>query len=182
MGEGEPFLNYKNVLESMRILEKHKCTKIAVSTSGYKIREFALEEFNVPVKLQISIHACNQTIRDIIMPNARPFSYVWSDIQYFRKITDKVLELNFALIDGINDSVADMQLIRQYFPEEHIKISKYNHVDGTNMYPSTNIKSCLKALEGLDVEYQETPGEEGSAACGQTRGESCSIKKNYKNI
>lgn len=172
MGEGEPFLNYKNVLETMRILDKRHDCRISVSTSGYKIREFALEEFNKPVKLQVSVHAANYYTRKKLMPNAPDTIRLKEAIKYFNENSNKLLDLNFTLIDGINDSLQDMQHIIDKFPDNHIKISKYNSVDNVGMKSSTRVDECINFLKesNMDVEYHETDGADIAAACGQTRG------------
>lgn len=169
MGEGEPFLNYDNVIGAMRVLEKRPNCKISVSTAGYKIRKFALEKFSVPVKLQVSIHSCNEETRKKIIPASKSIHEIRDDIEYFHSHSDAPVELNFTLMDGINDSDEDMLLIKNMFPNEHIKISKFNNINST-IKGSKRICKCLDILDGMDVEYHETDGATKFAACGQTRG------------
>lgn len=184
MGEGEPFLNYTNVIETMKWMQRRKDCKIAVSTSGYKIRKFAHEKFNVPVKLQVSVHAADYEIRKQLVPNAPSIAYLVEDIAYYHKHNYGEVELNFALISGVNDSDRDMQYIRYNFPNEHIVFTKLN----CGKDNSPRIERCLKYLRdyGMSVEYKESPGTKIAAGCGQTRGISVEIDEaiidTYKKI
>ncbi len=73
MGIGEPFDNYKNVTDFIKIINHPKglaigSRHITLSTSGIvpKIREFA--DFPYQVNLAVSLHAPNNEIRNKIMP------------------------------------------------------------------------------------------------------------------
>ena len=72
MGMGEPLLNYKNVINAIRILCDTEGLaiskrKITLSTSGIvnKIRVF---QKDTDVNLAISLHAANNALRDEIVP------------------------------------------------------------------------------------------------------------------
>lgn len=174
MGEGEPFLNYDNVIKIMHILEDRPNCKIAVSTSGYKIRKFAHEKFKVPVKLQVSVHGASSLVRKALVPNAPNIAQIRSDLKYYHKHNDGKVELNFALIKGLNDSKYDMNRIIDKFPNEHIKISKVNGSAG-----DADHEGCIKYLQdaGMSVEYYESDGAEIAAGCGQTSGV-CQVESN----
>jgi 23S rRNA (adenine2503-C2)-methyltransferase len=73
MGIGEPFDNYKNVVNAIKIITNHfglgiAERKITVSTSGIvpKIIKFAKEQ--PKISLAISLHASTDKIRNKIMP------------------------------------------------------------------------------------------------------------------
>ena len=78
MGMGEPFNNYDNVMESVRILNDKDCFNlgarhIAISTCGIMpgIQRFAGE--NIQVNLAISLHAPDDETRAKIMPVSRAY-------------------------------------------------------------------------------------------------------------
>ena len=73
MGMGEPFLNYKNVIKSCKIMNDSKgfnlsSKKITISTSGIlpKIEKFISEKHKY--KLAISLNASNNITRDKLIP------------------------------------------------------------------------------------------------------------------
>lgn len=178
MGEGEPLLNYKNVMEVMHELPSlHKECKISLSTSGAapdKIKRLAEVEFDVPFKLQVSIHAIGPG-RKKLMPQAKSINEIKYAIEYYHhKKPDAPVELNFTLLKGVNDSYRDAKMICDYFREEYIKISKFNTVIDSHHKSSddSTIDAFVQYLRdrGLTVEYHQTDGSDVSAACGQTRG------------
>ena len=80
MGIGEPFDNYDNICNFIRIINHPKglnigARHITVSTCGLvpKILEFA--NFPYQVNLAISLHAPNDKLRKEIMPIAMPLKY-----------------------------------------------------------------------------------------------------------
>ncbi|MES0342336.1 MAG: radical SAM protein, partial [Candidatus Humimicrobiaceae bacterium] len=73
MGMGEPFLNYDNVLEAVRVINDHEkfeigARHISISTAGLpeKIKLFADEK--IQVNLAVSLNAPNDELRSRIMP------------------------------------------------------------------------------------------------------------------
>lgn len=180
MGEGEPLLNYKNVLQVIHELPvKYPYSRISLSTSGValdKIKELAHEEFTVPFKLQVSMHTLDDDVRAWFMPLAKPVADVKQAIDYYHANTDddRPVELNFALIKDVNDTLADAERIIKMFPTEHIKISQFNPIirsefESPSKETMNEFVSYLRNA-GLDVEYHQTDGSGIGAACGQTRG------------
>lgn len=176
MGEGEPFLNYKNVLETMRVIEVLDPTgKISVSTSGVNlnaIQNFAHEKFDIPVKLQVSVHSMVPEIREWLIPLAKSIEGIKRAIEYYHEHNDGPVELNFALIDGVNDTDDDIQMIIDTFRNEYIKLTKFNEVPFSKMKSSKRREYFFDELvkAKLTVEYHETDGAHKFAACGMTRG------------
>ena len=180
MGEGEPLLNYKNVLGTMRHLEQHGNCRISVSTSGVatdRIVDLAREKFSVPFKLQVSIHSMDPDVREWLIPLAKPIDDIAQAIHEYHMITefeDRPVELNFALLKGVNDSIADAEEIADTFPNEHIKISQFNPIIRSKLESASDadIGAFVMHLRerGVSVEYHMTDGSNIGAACGQTRG------------
>jgi 23S rRNA (adenine2503-C2)-methyltransferase len=94
MGIGEPFDNYDNVINFLKIINHAKgleigARHITVSTCGLvpKIREYA--SFDLQVNLAISLHAPKNEIRDQIMPiNKRyPLEELMDAVKYYISIT-----------------------------------------------------------------------------------------------
>jgi 23S rRNA (adenine2503-C2)-methyltransferase len=179
MGEGEPLLNYKNVLPLLHKLpEAYPNCRISLSTSGVapdKIIALANEEFAVPFKLQISVHVCDEETRNWFMPHAKSIPAIKDALlKYHTLCPERSVELNFALIKGVNDSLVDAVNIVNEFPQEYIKISKFNPLIKSDFESPSDehIQDFVDYLidRGLTVEYHQTDGSGVGAACGQTRG------------
>jgi len=73
MGMGEPFLNYENVWEAVKIFNDTKyfnigVRSISISTAGIIEGIKKLSEEKLHVNLAISLHAPNEKLRSSLMP------------------------------------------------------------------------------------------------------------------
>jgi len=186
MGEGEPLQNLSAVIDTMQSI-LHSETNIrpirfAVSTSGVKptsIRKFAnFVAVNpaTPIKLQLSLHAPTDEGRKKIIPVSKPLTEIMSAMDYYAETTGGPIDINYTLIDGINDTPEDAHKLAELCKDYHVKISKYNKVPWLNFNESQNQHIFVDILteHGVSVEYHLTDGESINAACGQTRGQSMS--------
>ena len=184
MGEGEPLLNYYNVMTALKeITYRHPNSRISLSTSGIKpdkITELAFDLkngiFDVPFKLQISIHSLENWVRHELMPNnARSIWEIMDAIKIFHKeCPNTPVELNFAMINGFTDTAENAYMISLAFRDEHIKLSQYNPIERSDYVgtPVERIKNmqCFLVNTGMSVEFHATDGSGIGAACGQIRG------------
>lgn len=180
MGEGEPLQNLSNVAGA--ILELADRTdlpmRVAVSTSGIKpdaIKKFAgfvAENSDIDIKLQLSLHAPTDAGRRKIIPVSKPITDIMDAMDYYSNTTHGPIDINYTLLDGINDAKNDALLLADLCKNYHVKVSKYNKVHWANFSESTNRKEFVKTLmdRGISVEYHLTDGESVYAACGQTKG------------
>jgi len=111
MGMGEPFLNYDNVLESIRILNNKEyfnigARSISVSTAGIieGIKRFSEE--GLQTNLAISLHAPNDKLRKKLMPISQkyPLEVVLRAVDDYIKKTNRQVMFEYVLIKGVNDS------------------------------------------------------------------------------
>jgi len=111
MGMGEPFLNYDNVLEAVRIINDHEkfeigARHISVSTAGLpeKIRLFADEK--IQVNLAVSLNAPNDELRSRIMPlnQKNGLTELMGAVKHYIKKTNRKVMFEYVLIEGLNDS------------------------------------------------------------------------------
>jgi len=111
MGMGEPFLNYDNVLEAVRIINDHEKFEIgarhlSISTAGLpeKIRLFADEK--IQVNLAVSLNAPNDELRSRIMPLNLKYKIpeLMESVKHYIKKTNRKVMFEYVLIDGLNDS------------------------------------------------------------------------------
>ena len=73
MGMGEPLMNYKNVIEAIKMITSKKglgisAKRIVVSTSGIPKMIKKMADENVKFKLAVSLHSAVDSIRTSIMP------------------------------------------------------------------------------------------------------------------
>jgi len=113
MGQGEPFLNYENVKEALRIILENTeigPSKITVSTVGIPaMLDKMLEDKNFPgVRLAISLHSAIDKERGKIIPSNSPnfisFLKDWAK-KYHERFSSRALflGLEYTMLDGIND-------------------------------------------------------------------------------
>src|SRR3989344_8321912 len=111
MGMGEPFNNYDNVMESVRVLNDKDgfnlgARHISISTCGVAagIKKFADEKSQV--NLAISLHAPNDEIRSRIMPVnlAYPLKKLMPAIAAYVEKTRRKVMFEYILLRGVNDS------------------------------------------------------------------------------
>lgn len=182
MGEGEPLQNLVNVQEviNLLLLLNTRTIRFAVSTSGVKplsikrFADFVASHPETPIKLQLSLHAPTDEGRKKIIPVSKPLTEIMDAMAYYAKITGGPIDINYTLIDGINDSSEDAHKLAELCKDYHVKISKYNKVPWLNFNESQNQQMFVDILteHGVSVEYHLTDGESLNAACGQTRGQS----------
>ena len=178
MGMGEPFLNYENVLKSIRILNNKEgfgigARSISVSTAGIieGIEKFAKE--GLQLNLAISLHSPNNKLRTELMPISKKYSLetVLTTVDEYIKITKRKVMFEYVLIKDVNDSdqcakeLAKLMNKKLYF----VNLILYN---ATGVFkPSTTkrvegFKKILKK-EGVNFVQRYRFGDDIKAACGQ---------------
>ena len=182
MGIGEPFDNYENVTDFMKIINDPKgiqigARHITVSTSGLvpKIKEFA--DFPLQINLAVSLHAPNDEIRNRIMKvnKAYNISELIEAIKYYIKKTNRRVTIEYVLLKDVNDSKeCALELSRLLKGiNVYVNLIPYNetsHIDfkTTNDKTKMEFYNILKA-NGITVTIRRKFGEGIDAACGQLR-------------
>ncbi len=172
MGEGEPFLNYQNVVEALKELtNQYPTSKVSISTTGIKphlIERLAREEFQVPVKLQVSIHCVDDNVRSEMIPVASSLERIRKALDVF-KLTDKTLELNYVLFNLVNDGIDDAKRLAEFADGVMIKLNRYNVIPECGYQASRQAKRFIDMLEQCNAPYEiyETDGYDIGASCGQ---------------
>ncbi len=185
MGIGEPFDNYQNVVDSLRILIDHKglaigARHITVSTCGLadKIQEFA--DTKLQVNLAISLHAPTNDLRAQIMRinRAFPIENVMQAIDYYLVKTKRKVTLEYILLKDLNDTreqalqLADLIGDRRQFLT--VNLIPYNPVDEHHQYQRSKHESMLAFYDslkkrGINCSIRLEHGTDIDAACGQLR-------------
>src|SRR5574344_1164041 len=111
MGIGEPFDNYDNVINFLKIINDPKglaigARHITVSTCGVvpKIYEFA--ELPYQFNLALSLHAPTDELRNTLMPINKVYniSKVMEAIDKYYEITNRRVTIEYVMLSNINDS------------------------------------------------------------------------------
>ena len=182
MGIGEPFDNYDNLIKFIEIVNNPKGLElgsrhITVSTCGLvpKIKEFT--ELPYQVNLAISLHAPNNTIRDMIMPvnKAYPLDVLIPTLKDYIAKTNRRVTFEYILLDGINDTeecalelanlVKGMNCYINLIPYNETNNISYKRTKKENISKFYDILKKSKINVTIRREY----GSKISAACGQLR-------------
>ncbi len=183
MGMGEPFLNYENLIESIKILNDENFFKIGarhiiVSTAGIvpKIKEFA--NLGLQIRLAVSLHAPTDELRSKLMPinNEYNLSELFEATDYFTEQTNKKVSYEYVLIKGINSSKQHAEQLAQLLKERlaYVNLLIYNphqFADFEKPTPETvfNFKKVLE-LHHIECSIRKSLGTGIDGACGQLAG------------
>lgn len=180
MGMGEPMLNYDEMIGSIGILNDHKGINIGqrhitISTCGEAIGIRRLAEENLQVTLAISLHAGNDSLRDVLIPLNRkyPLKALMEAVHFYIERTNRRVTFEYIMLDDVNMGAGDAQaLIKLIKPLlANINLIPYNEVSGLEYKKPSSAKirhfHNLLADGGLNVTLREERGADIEAACGQ---------------
>jgi 23S rRNA (adenine2503-C2)-methyltransferase len=184
MGMGEPFLNWDNVIEALKIINSSDglnigARKISISTAGVADKIIEFTKLDTQINLAISLHSANQKYRESIMPIAKKFSLdeLKQACLYYVNHTNRQLFFEYALTDK-NTFQTDAKLLADFVHSHRlffVNLIPLNPVDG-GLDPATKDqqKLFMNYLNQLGVEYslRRSFGQSYSAACGQLATES----------
>ena len=182
MGTGEPFDNYENVMDFIRILNHPHglaigARHITVSTCGIvpKIYDYAKE--GLQINLAISLHAPSDEIRKKIMPISFKYSMneLMEAVKYYEKNAGRRVTFEYILLNGINDSKEDAKKLAKLIKGTlaYVNLIPYNSVD-ENKYKRSDDKSVRDFMDtlikcGVNATIRREFGSDIDAACGQLR-------------
>lgn len=180
MGIGEPFDNYNNVINFIKIINHDKglqigARHITVSTCGLvpKIEEFS--NLDLQVNLALSLHAPKDEVRDKIMPINKVYniSKVIGAIKDYIKKTNRRVTIEYVMLNMINDSKSDAINLANLLKgmNVYVNLIPYNETNNLDFKKSTRIEEFKNTLinNGINVTVRKEFGSKISAACGQLR-------------
>jgi 23S rRNA (adenine2503-C2)-methyltransferase len=182
MGMGEPLHNYEPTLEAIDRLTSEDgfnlgARKITISTVGLvpAIRQYAQEQRQTP--LAVSLHAATDEERDRLIPINRrwPIAELMDAIRYYIDQTGRRVTIEWALIAGENDTIAQARKLGQLLAGMlvHVNLIPLNPTEGYGGKPSSQrsvvafqeelsrhgVSSTVRVRRGIDIQ----------AGCGQLR-------------
>tara|TARA_B100001093_G_scaffold119710_1_gene112374 strand:- start:96 stop:1178 length:1083 start_codon:yes stop_codon:yes gene_type:complete len=184
MGMGEPLLNFESVITSAEIMRNEFAyflskKRITISTSGLIPQINKLAD-KTDVSLAISLHAADDSLRDIIVPINKkyPINKLLEACKNYLSIQkdSRHITIEYILIDGINDSLDHARSLSKILTGLTCKINliPFNPFDGCDYQRSKdkNIEVFRKHLsrKGFITTLRITRGDDIDGACGQLVG------------
>lgn len=183
MGTGEPFDNYDNVLDFIRIVNHPKslaigARHITVSTCGLVpgIKKYAME--GLQTNLAISLHAPNDEIRNKLMPisKAYPLNQLMEAVAYYEEHAQRRVTFEYILLKGVNDSLECAEQLAKLINNAStyiVNLIPYNPVS-ENSFMRSDEKTVHKFFsylkkQNINVTVRKEFGDDIDAACGQLR-------------
>ncbi|MCL2070943.1 MAG: 23S rRNA (adenine(2503)-C(2))-methyltransferase RlmN [Oscillospiraceae bacterium] len=183
MGVGEPLDNFDNVVKFLQILQSPaghgmSLRQVSLSTCGLADRIDELAKLKLGLTLSVSLHAVTDEERTAVMPINAKFGLerLLASCDGYWKASGRRLSFEYALINGVNDSVAHAGklvglLSGMSRAAYHVNLIPVNEVVETGFKKSANTKAFAAVLEkaGVTVTVRRTMGADIKAACGQLR-------------
>lgn len=182
MGIGEPFDNYDNVIDFVKIINDAKGLQIGsrhitISTSGIipKINEFA----NLPyqVNLAISLHAPTDELRSKIMPINKKYNIteLMNAVKEYIKKTNRRVTFEYIMLQDINDSEQQAEELSKLLKNIncYVNLIPYNETKNIEFKRSSTFQIMkfydILKKNNINVTIRREFGSKISAACGQLR-------------
>ena len=183
MGIGEPFDNYDNVIDFIKVINDPKgidlgARHITISTCGLvpKIKEFM--ELNTQVNLAVSLHAPNNYLRDKIMPinKAYKIEELMEAIKAYIKKTNRRVTFEYIMLKDLNDTKdCALELAKLLKGINcYVNLIPYNRTSAHDKFGKSDKETILKFYDTLkknniNVTIRREFGSKVMAACGQLR-------------
>ena len=183
MGTGEPFDNYDNVLDFIKILNHPKglaigARHITVSTCGIPKGIYRYADEHMQTNLAISLHAPNNELRSRLMKvnKAYPLEEVMEAVRYYEKETKRRVTYEYLLLEGINDTQEHAeQLIRLIKGTMgYVNLIPYNETNKDAAFHRSSGNRVHAFLDylmrgGVTATIRKEFGSDIDAACGQLK-------------
>jgi 23S rRNA (adenine2503-C2)-methyltransferase len=180
MGQGEPLLNFENVMAALRILLDAKgvglsAKRVTLSTSGVVpgIERLAKEE--VRPKLAISLNASSDEQRDMLMPINKkyPLKVLIEACRRYPLRNWEHLTIEYVMLGGVNDKVEDARrVVKLLAALDRVKVNLIPWNPGELPYKESSAETINKFQKtltdkGVPAFVRYSRGRDVMAACGQ---------------
>lgn len=188
MGMGEPLYNFDNVASAIDVISHGEGIaigrrRITVSTSGIVPEMDKLGQLGV--MLAVSLHACNDELRDVLVPINKKYNLeaLFKAIRAYPDLSNsKRVTFEYVMLEGVNDSPKDAQDLLRLLKGIPAKVNliPFNPWPGS-IYKCSD-RAHTKAFSefifnaGISAPIRRTRGQDILAACGQLRSESKKTK------
>ena len=180
MGQGEPFLNYDNLMKAVRLLSEGvgiSTQRMTVSTAGIvpRIADFGKERLRP--KLAISLNGSNDELRARIMPINRKWDLekLMGAARRFPLRERERLTFEYVLLDGVNDAEQNAREVAELLRGMRAKVNLIALNPGPGIPFSTPAEQRVAAFQqvlikaGVPTFLRRPRGRDIFAACGQLK-------------
>lgn len=182
MGIGEPFDNFNNVLNAIKIINNQKglsigARHISVSTCGLVPKIYEIADMDLQCTLSISLHATNNEKRSAMMPvnNRYDIEELMKACRYYIEKTNKRISFEYALAKDNNDNLDDAKALVKLLKGMlcHVNLIPINKIENGKFDTSTN-ENIMRFRDylnehGIVATIRRELGDDIDAACGQLR-------------
>ena len=185
MGIGEPFDNYDNVIDFIKIINDPKslaigARHITISTCGLVPKIYEFSNLDLQVNLALSLHAPSDEIRKKIMPIAKVYSVdtIIRAIKDYIAKTNRRVTIEYVMLNMVNDKKEDAIKLANLLKgmNVYVNLIPYNETSNIDFKKSdkNNIDIFYNTLKKMkiNVTIRREFGGNIKAACGQLRSES----------
>ena len=180
MGIGEPMDNLDNVLRFLELVNHSDglnigMRHISLSTCGVLPGIERLADIGLQLTLSVSLHAPDSETRSKIMPVNKAYDVekLFAACHAYFKKTGRRISFEYAMIDGVNDSDAQADLIAEKIRgmPGHVNLIPLNDVAESPLKPSRRTRQFQQRLEshGITATVRRSLGGDIDASCGQLR-------------
>ena len=184
MGAGEPFLNFDNLLQALRIMADQNGlfivpNRVTISTAGIVPRILDLAQTSDRPHLAISLAAPTDELRNELMPiNKRwPLEELLNACKVFEKSLEpgEKFTFEYVMLAGVNDSEEQARqlanLLNRHGLRAKVNLIPHNPAEPLPYRPSpeeavSRFKAILEA-KGIHTYVRRPRGRDIFAACGQ---------------
>jgi 23S rRNA (adenine2503-C2)-methyltransferase len=185
MGMGEPLMNLDNVLAACERLPDLGITsrRTAISTVGWIPGIERLTREGPPVRLALSLHAADESLRSELMPvNDRyPLPDVLDACRAWSDARRMPVFVEYLMLHGVNDRYEQaLALAAVLEPRNQFKVNliPYNPTeagfDGSTRGAIDSFKTALEE-RGIRATVRLTRGRDIDAACGQLAAKAAAV-------
>ena len=180
MGMGEPLLNYKNVMEGIRMITSEdglgmSPKRITLSTAGIAKMICQLADDSARFNLALSLHAANDDKRNEIMPinESNSLSELAESLKYFYQKTRTRITYEYIIFRDFNDELKDAAELANFCKHVPCKVNiiEYNPIEAGDFHQASRSKvdAFAQYLEdkNIIVNVRRSRGKDIDAACGQ---------------
>ncbi len=180
MGQGEPFLNYDNFMQAVRLLVDEAgipASRMTVSTSGIVPRISDFGEEPVRPKLAVSLNAPSEALRTKVMPITKKWTIekLMAALRQFPLRQRERLTFEYVLLAGVNDEVSHARELVDLVRGLRAKVNLIALNSGPEIPFATPNAARVSQFQNVLIKagvpaYVRRPrGRDIYAACGQLK-------------